>query len=89
MPALYPYQARMLGALEGGATLLAAQPGAGKTRVAIEFAKLLEARVVVVYCPAIAQGVWQSEVATWWPEAQALLLRDWIRQPESVSSLAS
>ena len=56
MPELYPYQERMLAALEAGATLLAAQPGAGKTRVAIEYAKRTEAHRVLVVCPAIAQG---------------------------------
>jgi SNF2 family DNA or RNA helicase len=85
VPALYPYQQRMVAALEGGATLLAAQPGAGKTAVAIEYAKRIEARSAIVYCPAIAQGVWLTEVAKWWPAAYALLLSDWIRQPTSIS----
>ena len=31
---------------------------------------------ILVVCPAIAQGVWQAEVAKWWPEARAVLLRD-------------
>ena len=30
----------------------------------------------MVVCPAIAVGVWQREVATWWTEAAAVLLRD-------------
>jgi SNF2 family DNA or RNA helicase len=73
---LFPYQERAVAALEGGATLLAAAPGAGKTACAITFAQRAGARLILVICPAIAQGVWLAETPRWWPEARAFLLRD-------------
>jgi SWI/SNF-related matrix-associated actin-dependent regulator 1 of chromatin subfamily A len=78
MPELYEFQDAAVAALEGGATLLAAQPGAGKTATAIEFARrtLAQANTVLAACPAIAVGVWLAEVAKWWPQARAVLLRD-------------
>jgi SWI/SNF-related matrix-associated actin-dependent regulator 1 of chromatin subfamily A len=78
VPALYPFQTAAVAALEAGATLLAAPPGAGKTATAIEFARrtLERTNTVLVVCPAIAQGVWVGEVAKWWPKARAILLRD-------------
>ena len=65
--ALYSYQQTAITALETGAVLLAAAPGAGKTRIAIEFARHRQARLILVVCPAIAQGVWLAEVPKWWP----------------------
>jgi SWI/SNF-related matrix-associated actin-dependent regulator of chromatin subfamily A-like protein 1 len=78
MPALYPYQETAVAALEAGATLLAAPPGTGKTAIAIACARRGPARTstFLVLSPAIATAVWRAEVATWWPRARAVLLRD-------------
>jgi superfamily II DNA or RNA helicase len=61
-------QTKALEALKSGAALIGLVPGAGKTRIAIEHAREIGARTIVVVCPAIAvTGVWPSEVARWWP----------------------
>lgn len=44
------------------------EQGLGKTPEAIESARLLGARRVVVVCPAIARRTWEDELQMWWPE---------------------
>jgi hypothetical protein len=74
---LLPAQVKAFNALRGGASMLGLIAGAGKSRVLIEYAQSLGARVIVVVAPAIAvTGVWPVEIRRWWPEASVVLLRD-------------
>jgi SNF2 family DNA or RNA helicase len=67
----------MRAALRDGAAMVALIAGGGKTRVVVEHACEIGARLVAVVAPAIAvTGVWPVEIARWWPEASIVLLRD-------------
>jgi SNF2 family DNA or RNA helicase len=61
----------------GGASMIGVAPGAGKSRIAVEHARAIGARVTLVVAPAIAvAAVWPGEVGRWWPEASVVLLKD-------------
>ena len=49
-------------------SVLADQPGAGKTLQAIEACKLVGATRVLIVCPAVALAVWRDEIKDCWPE---------------------
>lgn len=65
MPAYQREGAAFLAARTGA--LLADDPGLGKTRQALEAARVTRDRILVV-CPAIARYVWPVEAAKWRPE---------------------
>src|SRR5207302_4750382 len=61
-PTLYPYQnagARWLSDHTRG--YLADEPGLGKTRTALQAAKLIGAKSVAVLCPAVVRPHWRRE----------------------------
>ena len=62
MKMLHPYQKQGAAFLAGGGVLLADEAGLGKTIQAIEACKALDARRVLVLCPAVALGVWHDEI---------------------------
>ena len=72
---MFEYQQAGSDFLANGGILLADEPGLGKTRQALMAAKDLDARTILVICPAIAVGVWQSEVAKWRPDLAAVTVR--------------
>ena len=55
--------------------ILAWDPGAGKTRGAIEVAKALGATRILVVASALARPVWKAEFAKWTPEQPAHTIR--------------
>lgn len=46
---------------------LADVPGLGKTAQALTAADRIDAKTIVVVCPAAAIPVWEAEAKTWWP----------------------
>jgi len=48
--------------------ILADVMGAGKSAQALRAAKALNQRTLIV-CPSFVRGVWEKELAKWWPEA--------------------
>lgn len=54
--------------------LLADATGLGKTAQAIRAARAFKEKTVIV-CPAFVRGVWEKELARWWPAATATNLR--------------
>lgn len=48
--------------LEKGSGALFMEPGTGKTKVAIDYARTIRAKRVLVICPKSLLGVWQAEV---------------------------
>ena len=81
MKTLYPFQHAGADFLLNGGSLLAFQPGAGKTVTALEACKRAGARRVLVVCPAVALAVWRDEVRDHWPECQPVYLRDLVKAP--------
>ena len=77
MAPLLPAQVKALDALLGGASMLALIPGSGKTRVILELARALEARVTFGVTPAVAvTGVWPPEAARWAPDVTVVPLAE-------------
>ncbi|MCY0895522.1 MAG: DEAD/DEAH box helicase [Alicyclobacillaceae bacterium] len=56
------------------ACLIAADPGLGKTAMALGIAKDRGYQKVLVVCPASVLGVWPMELSDWWPEAPVTVL---------------
>ena len=78
MNTLRPYQQAAITRLQASPDkrlLLAWDPGAGKTRGAIEIAKALGAQRILVVASALARPVWRAEFAKWWPEREAHTIR--------------
>lgn len=73
---MFEYQTAGSDFLANGGILLADEPGLGKTRQALMAAQTLGCRTILVVCPAIAVGVWQSEVAKWRPDLTAQTIRE-------------
>ncbi len=49
--------------------LLADKMGLGKSRQTVEAAKKIQAKNILIICPAIARAlVWEKEITKWWPE---------------------
>lgn len=76
---LLPYQ--HVGILEGvkriknhNAVLIGDEMGLGKTVQAILIAKKLEAKRVVVICPASLKSNWEKEIIHWYPSASCKVL---------------
>jgi SWI/SNF-related matrix-associated actin-dependent regulator 1 of chromatin subfamily A len=68
---LRPYQQRAIDdLLSGKANYLAAEPGLGKTRMALEYAKAIGATNILYFCPATVKISTRYQVNTWWPEAK-------------------
>lgn len=79
-PPAYPHQLEgVVRAVRGiqatGGYLLAHAAGVGKTRTALGVSKALKAERILVVGPVSALGVWQREVAKWWPLATSQVLR--------------
>ncbi len=68
---LRDYQQKALEALSRDVRYLALDPGLGKTRIAIEHAKKIGARRVLVVCPNTVRLVWEAELKKWWSHAPA------------------
>lgn len=49
------------------ALLLADDAGLGKTLQALETANRLDAKAILIICPAVARRVWAGEIETWFP----------------------
>ena len=63
---LYPHQQRGVDFLASRrAAILADDMGLGKTAQAIVAADRIQARDILVICPAIARTNWQREFTTW------------------------
>jgi len=75
-PPLRDYQQTALQALLGGAKYLGLEQGLGKTRILIEFARIKNARRIIVFCPASVRLAWEVEVPKWWPNAPRVVLVD-------------
>src|SRR6187399_1547727 len=66
---LYRYQADAVAQLRTGApTYLGFDPGLGKSRTALEAARVRGDKRILVIAPASGRYVWQSECAKWLPE---------------------
>ncbi|MFQ5510164.1 MAG: DEAD/DEAH box helicase [Leptospirillia bacterium] len=73
MPALYPYQIEGRDFLAARTTaLLADVQGLGKTAQAITAADRVNARSILVLCPASARINWQRELTTWLSDPRAV-----------------
>lgn len=71
-----PYQQAAVHALfTGEAKYLAAEQGLGKTLMAIEFARQINAKKILVLCDATGKLVWVSEVHKWAPGAKTFMPR--------------
>lgn len=71
----FPFQLQGINFLVRGGTLLADQPGLGKTFQGITAARQLESNhPLMVFCPAIAVGVWIAEYKLANPRAMVLWL---------------
>ena len=78
MITIRPYQQAAIDRLQARPDrrlLLAWDPGAGKTRGAIEIAKAIGAKRILVVASALARPVWRAEFARWWPEVEAHTIR--------------
>lgn len=69
MPELRGYQKDAVERVLGGISYLAFDAGLGKTAISIAVAKRLNARRVLVFCPATVRLVWEKEIRTWWPDS--------------------
>lgn len=66
---LHPYQTEGIEkAIKTGGQLFAWEMGLGKTRGAIELAKSINAKRILVVCPSSVRPVWKDQLALWWPE---------------------
>lgn len=73
-PDLYPYQREGADWLtENPRAYLAWEQGLGKTATALRAAAEVNARNIVVICPAVARINWQREAALWAPEIESVL----------------
>lgn len=75
-PALRPYQRESIRWLttdrsDNPNRLLVHDPGLGKTATAIKAVTIIDAKNVLVACPAVARPVWENELLRWWPPGQA------------------
>lgn len=71
--ALYPPQQAVLGrCLERRSLLISAEPGCGKTAIALSCAAALGAQRTLIVCPAGVREQWKREIARWWPTAPAV-----------------
>src|SRR2546422_1888865 len=79
---LYPHQVRALeklyafipeGKFKGG--YIAHSPGMGKTLTALTYARMVEAKRVLVLTNLTGTGVWRAETEKWWPQARAHVMR--------------
>ena len=74
VPAMWPHQADALRFVEerraAGAqgSLVAADMGVGKTRVAVERIARSGAGFTLIVCPKMVVPVWAAELERWWPE---------------------
>lgn len=80
MSELYPFQIasveKMLHFLqtnEAHATYCAHEMGLGKSIISIECARRLQAKRILILCPAIMRLVWLDELKTWYPEGKVNL----------------
>ena len=63
---LYPFQFDAVRKITGNEPVyLGFDPGLGKSRTALEAAKLRKAKRILVVCPAIGRTVWRVEVGKW------------------------
>jgi SNF2 family DNA or RNA helicase len=79
LPPLYRFQdeAASAIALAQAPVYNAFEPGLGKTRIAIEVARRLKLRRVLVTCPSSGSLVWPREIAKWWPlHPRVTVIRD-------------
>jgi len=75
-PHLYPFQKRAVGFLvTRPASLLALAPGLGKTICAIKAAQYSGKRRILVVAPLSLLHNWRQEIARFWPDAAAVILR--------------
>ncbi len=71
MQPLRPYQEKAIeDLLSGKSKYLAAEPGLGKTRMSLEYAKRIRAKRILYFCPATVKIAVRAEVKKWWPEAK-------------------
>lgn len=77
-----PYQTAGAEFLTSGGVLLADEPGLGKTLQAIEACKRVDARRILIICPAVALAVWRDEIRDCWPEQNPIYLRDADESPD-------
>ena len=77
---LYPHQVRALEKLydviqgeQGAGAYIAHSPGMGKTLTALTYARMVEAKRVLVLTNLTGTGVWRAETRTWWPQAEPLV----------------
>jgi hypothetical protein len=78
MSDLRPYQQEAIDwffALPKRRAILSHSMGAGKTRTALEIAKRLGAKRILIVCSAMARGTWVRETAKWAPELQLHSIR--------------
>lgn len=76
MAVAFGYQEEGAAFLAGSGSLLADEPGLGKSKQALDAAKQMGVSTILVVCPAIAVGVWQTETAKWRPDLTALTVRE-------------
>lgn len=74
MPKLYPYERVAVTQMINlnGCGGLFAEMGTGKTPMAIATARKLGAQRIVVVAPLFVVGVWEDELAKWWPRAHVV-----------------
>lgn len=77
-PACFAYQREdIVRALKLKRAMLAWEMGLGKTLGGIEFMRLSNSSRCIVVCPAMARGVWEDDLAKWWPDHHPItVIRD-------------
>jgi len=75
-PPLLPYQEEAVTKLldRGGSGGLFMDMGTGKSRTALELARKLGVRRILVVAPLSVMAVWEREVLRWWPRMQCVVL---------------
>jgi SWI/SNF-related matrix-associated actin-dependent regulator 1 of chromatin subfamily A len=75
-PALYSFQAKAIQALVVATKPIinAADPGLGKSRVALAVLEARKFRRVLIACPHSVLLVWQAEIAKWWPKSPPVMI---------------
>ena len=77
-PKMYEFQSNAVRDIlaQNATGFLNFEMGLGKTPSAIEVLRLMDAKRILIVCPAVVRLNWESELQKWWPDCPLTLLAD-------------